>query len=242
MRGFQLLYAPIRHLEDIVEFSDRNSITGIVFASTINNGILEYARQHEIPSVLNEDESTYFPVVIPDSEQGFYLGASFVIEAGHRRIAFIGGTQDYSTTRYRYKGFQRACAEAGIKIDPSLVIAGDWSFDSGYRGMSDIIDANSNLPTAVCACNDMMAIGAIEAIKNAGCGVPDDISVIGYDDIEQGRHMRPRLTTIHSDRSLQAKMICEVLLWSIESREIHNIRITTPSKLVVRDSVAGIRK
>ena len=116
-------------------------------------------------------------------------------QRGHRRIGFIGVTQAFSAGARRYRGFERAMTEAGLAIPPEYTPIGDWSVESGQQAMLSLL-ALPEPPTAVFACNDNMAIGAIIAAQEQGWRVPEDIAVVGFDNIPAGTWIRPRLTTV----------------------------------------------
>lgn len=114
---------------------------------------------------------------------------------GHARIGFIGVTDDFSAAARRRRAFESAIRRAGLDLPDSYKELGDWSPESGFQAMGRLL-AQKNPPSAVFACNDLMAIGALEAVRQAGKRIPDDVAVIGFDDIPPASWVRPRLTTI----------------------------------------------
>jgi LacI family transcriptional regulator len=106
--------------------------------------------------------------------------------------------------------------------------------------MKSLLEEEEKLPTAVFAANDMTALGVVEAVREADLRVPEDISVVGFDNVEQGSHSAPKLTTVNMDTELMAKAACQKLVYTIQSGQIHSVRIIVPAKLIVRESTAPV--
>ena len=135
-----------------------------------------------------------FPAVVPGEIAGGQSATQHLIENGHRRIGTILGESWMEGAQDRLEGYRRALATADIPFDPTLVVEGDWSASAGYQGTRKLL-ALKEPPTAIFCQNDRTAIGCFEALKEAGLSIPEDISVVGYDDEEISRHLHPRLTT-----------------------------------------------
>lgn len=136
-----------------------------------------------------------FVAVIPSEIDGGAQATQAIVEAGHRRIGMITGETWMEAARDRTKGYRRVLRRAGIDHDPALVVPGDWSPSAGYEATRRLM-ALPDRPTAIFCQNDRMAIGCYEALKEAGLRIPEDISVVGYDDEEISRHLYPQLTTV----------------------------------------------
>ncbi len=136
-----------------------------------------------------------FPSVLPGEVAGGHLATQTLTRAGHRRIAHITGELWMDAAKNRLKGYRQALASAGIPFDAALVRTGNWQTSAGYSETRALL-ALPNPPTAIFCSNDRMAVGAYEAIKEAGLHIPGDISVVGYDDQEIARHLTPPLTTL----------------------------------------------
>jgi LacI family transcriptional regulator len=133
-----------------------------------------------------------------DNELGGRLVAARVVELGHRRIAGVFGPADTSTGRDRELGFRRVLADAGIDLPPELVRRGPFEFETGDTAMTDLLRADPR-PTAVFCGNDVIAFGALDAARRAGVAVPDEVSVVGFDDIPMAAWEAFRLTTAGHD-------------------------------------------
>jgi LacI family transcriptional regulator len=155
---------------------------------------------------------------------------------GHTRIGTIVGEPHMSAAQDRLKGYRRALATADIPFDPELVGDGNWSASAGYDATVKLL-ALKKRPTAIFCQNDRMAIGCYEALKEAGLRIPEDISVVGYDDEEISRHLHPRLTTSILPHRAMGQ-------WAIEQLEGHGAKrerypvTKLECALVERDSVA----
>jgi len=161
-----------------------------------------------------------------------------LIDARHRRIAVITGPAHTTPTQLRLKGIQRAFAEAGLTLDYNLIKNGDWERDSGYLRMKEILaDAR---PTAVFAMNDLMAVGAMDAIKQAGLRVPQDISVVGFDNREVSEYVYPKLTTAGIDLKAIGFTAAQVAAEKLAGTGSNRHKIIVPSNIIIRDSVRNL--
>jgi LacI family transcriptional regulator len=136
-----------------------------------------------------------FASVVPDEINGGRLATTSLTRLGHRRIGMITGETFMEAAQDRLVGYREALAEAGIAYDDRLVVEGNWTPSSGFEAAQKLL-ALAERPTAIFCQNDKMAMGCFNAIREAGLRIPEDISVIGYDDDELSRHLRPQLTTL----------------------------------------------
>jgi LacI family transcriptional regulator len=136
-----------------------------------------------------------FPAVLPGEVAGGHRATNMLIAAGHKRIAQITGEMWMDAAKDRLKGYRDALATADIPYDPELVREGNWQASAGYEHTNALMEL-ANPPTAIFCTNDRMAVGCYEALKERRLKIPDDISVIGYDDEEVARHITPALTTL----------------------------------------------
>ncbi|NGO73449.1 LacI family DNA-binding transcriptional regulator [Streptomyces boncukensis] len=131
-----------------------------------------------------------------DNEGGAFGATAHLLSAGHRRVLFLGGLSATTTAEERRAGYRRALESYGLALDPALVVDSDFSRESGLRGMREML-ARGLAFTAVFAATDMVALGALQALREAGLRVPEDVSVVGFDDIPVSRELAPGLTTVH---------------------------------------------
>lgn len=176
--------------------------------------------------------------VYADDERAVLEAITWLIrERGHRRIGFIGVTSSFSVGVRRREAFLKAMRHAGLPIYPELFEIGDWSSESGEHAMNVFL-ALSNPPTAVFAVNDLMAIGAMEAVQKAGRCVPQDVAVLGFDDIPPATWVRPRLTTIAQHPAEMGRVMATAVFERILG-EYSGLgrRFEVPCRLIVRESV-----
>ncbi|MCH6231168.1 LacI family DNA-binding transcriptional regulator [Microbacterium sp. CFH 31415] len=170
-----------------------------------------------------------------DQRAGAMAAVMHLIELGHRSIAHLSGPLDWYDARAREQGWRDALADAGLPIAPPVV--GDWTSDYGYTfGKTyDFADA-----TAVFAANDQMALGLVHGLSERGLKVPDDISVVGFDDLPDARHFLPPLTTVRQDFSALGALALQIIIAAIEGEEVTEHDIIEP-RLIVRASTAPPR-
>lgn len=178
-------------------------------------------------------------IIEDNSFTGGYIATKHLIDCGHKAIGLIAGELDKTTAKTRYEGFVKAMNEANLPIYENWIMEGFFEPEDGYECMNKILSQNS-LPTAVFCCNDVMALGAISAITEKGLRVPDDISIIGYDNIHSSRFYAPPLTTIHQSKSRLGAQAVNLLFERIANKDNENHekhRIAIHPELVLRKSV-----
>lgn len=158
------------------------------------------------------------------------------VEAGHRMIGMITGPQGWRSVRDRATGYRNVLDRCGIPYDPALVTAGDWSYESGYQGMKMLLERNRPL-TAVFAHNDQMAMGAMYALREAGLNIPQDISVVGYDDIPAAAYYYPPLTTVRQPMLQVGEVAVRQLIELISKSVTEKRQILLKPELVRRATV-----
>jgi len=171
-----------------------------------------------------------------DDSTGASLATQHLIDLGHRRIAHLHGGMDICTSQLRREGFEKTMRDAGIEPADELILPGGFSRAIGYASTRELLRLK-NRPTAIFACNDLAAHGAIEAIHETGLRVPEDISVVGYDDTWYSNITNPPLTTVDMNIDAIARRAAELLIATIEGREEppHSM---LPVSLTVRQSTA----
>ncbi len=174
-------------------------VDGLLFmGAKIKEDHLQSLTTASVPVVLaaTRDPDNVLPSVTIDHFQAAYDAVQALIRRGHKRIAMITGPlTDPLGGIMRYEGYKQALIDAGLSPDESLVANGDYRYESGLRKMNEFLRLNAR-PTAVFAASDEMAIGAIHAVQDAGMSVPDEMEVIGFDNVRLAEMVRPRLTTV----------------------------------------------
>jgi LacI family transcriptional regulator len=163
-----------------------------------------------------------------------------LLELGHRRIGAIAGTPGWYATEERLGGFRAALAGAGILLDPELVVHSDWRIPRGTEAARQLLSLPEP-PTAIFGFNDNVAIGALHAARERGLSVPDDLSVVGFDDTEQAVIVTPRLTSVRQPLAELGRMGVSLLIRLIDGQRVDALRVELATQLVVRESTAPLR-
>jgi LacI family transcriptional regulator len=159
---------------------------------------------------------------------------------GHRRIAAITGPRGWVATEDRRRGYNAALADAGILPDPSLEAEADWEITGGVEAAGSLLDL-PDPPTAIFAFNDNLAIGAIQAARARGLRVPDDLSVVGFDDVEHATIITPTLTTVRQPLAEMGRTAVSLLVRLLERQRFEMVHVELGTRLVVRESTAPPR-
>ncbi|WP_312150269.1 LacI family DNA-binding transcriptional regulator [Paenibacillus odorifer] len=174
-----------------------------------------------------------------NDEQAAYQAMSYLVNQGHSRIAVISGLMDSIPSRLRLNGYYKAVTEYQLPFDPLLIKMGDWERESGYRLTSELL-ALPEPPTAILSMNDVMVVGILQAAEEKGFRIPDDLSVVGFDNREFSDYLRPRITTMELPLHEMGYQAIEVLFNLIKGTKMDSL--TMPEcRLIERDSVATLK-
>jgi LacI family transcriptional regulator len=180
-------------------------------------------------------------VVVGDSLGGAHRLVEHLISHGHRRIGFITESDDVSTARDRRQGYLAALAAAGLELDPSLIVHSTVDPPGGFDGMRRLLEL-AEPPTAVFTVNNLVAVGAIEAVRAHDLEVPDDVALVCYDDIEYASRLYPFLTVMSQPAETLGTLGTQLLLERIEGRAPEQPRLVVlPAQFVVRQSCGAGR-
>lgn len=174
-------------------------------------------------------------VIQDNSLLGGEMATQYLINKGYTRIACIGGPVDKSPSRMRLDGYRKAMQQAGLPVLPGYEIIGDFEFRGGHVAMQQLL-ALDTPPQAVFSCNDAMAVGVYHALFQAGLTVPEDMAVVGYDDIELARYMTPPLTTIHQPKDALGELAVDVLIHRMAQPDLAQQRLQLTPELIERGS------
>jgi LacI family transcriptional regulator, repressor for deo operon, udp, cdd, tsx, nupC, and nupG len=179
------------------------------------------------------------PVIRTDHRAGAAQATQHLIELGHRRIAHIAGSEKVASTAHRREGFCAALAAAGLRLRGELLCPGDFTMRSGAEGMQQLL-ALQEPPTAVLCANDEMAFGAIRTLRAAGLTVPEDVSIVGFDDLNLAAFCNPPLTSVHIPRHELGRCAARGLIDQIEGRHVPD-EMVLGTRLMIRESTAAAR-
>ncbi|HGS4527907.1 TPA: substrate-binding domain-containing protein [Vibrio cholerae] len=211
----------------------------LLMCSTLEGERLDvFDRYPDIPIVVMDWGPILFASdkIQDNSLQGGYIAAKHLIECGHKEIGCITGPLIRHQALMRYEGYKRALAEAGIAINPDWIVESDFECEGGYQAFEKLYE-RGKLPSALFVSNDMMAMGVIQAASQRGLRVPDDLSLIGYDDVHIAKFMTPALTTIHQPKYRLGKAAVDTLLYRLENPDTTAQVVQLEPTLVVRNSV-----
>jgi DNA-binding LacI/PurR family transcriptional regulator len=227
-------------VEDALERLEDAGVAGaIVIAPLVSMAAPVWNAKVRIPVEMLAPGVSSTPDVVTyseDQELGARMATQYLIDLGHTDIAHFGGSLEWFDAQSRKRGWEGALRDAGLR--PGLYLEGDWSPRWAYETALRLID-EGDLPEAIFAVSDHTALGLVRALAEKGLRVPDDISVVGFDDVEGSDYFRPPLTTVRQDFPALARSSLEVLLAAIEGRAVNPTPIAPT--LVVRDSAAPAR-
>lgn len=196
---------------------------------------LELLSAQTFPSVLLDHRhvDTSLPCVRATNLAGAREAMQHLIELGHQRIGFITGAMDFGSALDRLRGYKEALEDAEIPFDPKLVCNGDFTQASGHHAASDLLALNGR-PTAIFASNDLMAFGAMAAAMSMGLRIPEDVSVVGFDDVPVSTLVYPPLTTVRQPLFEMGCRTVDLLVALINAEPIAERTLVLPTKLIVR--------
>jgi len=194
------------------------TVFGVIYATVYTRKVTLPAALARVPTVLLNCYTSEGgqSSIVPAEVAGGHVATEYLLRAGHRRIGYINGEHWQDAAKDRLKGYRTALATADLPFAPELVRDGDWSSGTGFEHTLSLM-REPHPPTAIFCANDLMALGAIEALKQLGYRVPDDVSVLGYDDQEIARHTHPPLSTVVLPNYELGRWAVETLL-----QEVHN--------------------
>jgi LacI family transcriptional regulator len=209
----------------------------LVVRTRVKDRRIEYLSRIGFPFVAfgRSDLDVDFPYVDEDGFRGLELVTQHLIDLGHQRIACIAPPQDLMFSVYRCAGLEAALQRNGPSIKQEYCIRSDLTQRGGFRAMNELLDL-SPAPTAVIACNDLMALGAISAAQTRGLVVGRDVAITGFDDIPLAEHSHPPLTTVHQPIYDIGRQICNMLIRLLQGEELAERHVLLQPELIVRES------
>lgn len=216
------------------------SVDGVIVVhSDYHEEDLQELLKSDLPCVLIDMDSEHASTICSDNEHGGFIAADYLYSLGHRKIAHISGGQDTFAGPKRKEGFLRGLKKHGLDIREEWIVdGGHFTYEDGYQAMKHLLRMKE-LPTAIFVSGDYMAIGAMQAIEERGLKVPEDISIVGFDDIDMAQFISPRLTTIKQKTNEIGAKAAHLLIDAIDHKEKITKRIV-PVELVIRESCQAI--
>jgi LacI family transcriptional regulator len=231
----------LRREQHYTEVLTTKQVDGIVFVAAGDHAnSLSILLDRGLPFVLIDRDlpDVKADTVLGDNHQGGYLATRHLLALGHRQIGCISGPSNVTPSAQRVTGYRQALTEVALPIEESLILRGNFHPESGWAAASKLL-RRPTPPTAIFACNDLMAIGVIRAAADAGRRIPEDLAVVGFDDIELSAFTAPPLTTVRQPTTDMGRRAVKLLTDRISSRELPHRREILPPTLTIRKSCGG---
>jgi DNA-binding LacI/PurR family transcriptional regulator len=201
--------------------------------------------ESKLPCLFLDEDGSAYPggngyFIAWDHRQGIRQAVDYLYALGHRKIGLVEGLPNTYASRNRTEAFRERLADYGLPFRREWVAGDDFTRESGYYAMQAILRC-SERPTAVVCQSDAMAVGALSALKQAGLACPDDMSIVGYDDIEVSRHLTPALTTVRQDTVLLGRLAADTIVQGITGGGAPREQVL-PVSLIVRDSCGRVEQ
>lgn len=239
--GYDVLIATMKNVEEFKIWANSRDLAGIVVIGSLSNDLLDELNKTNMPVVLvdNYTENEYkFNNVKSDDFKGAIIATNYLIGEGHKRIGFVGNPDKYLVDGIRFKGFKSVLEEKGLAFSDNHLFLADATYQDGYD-VAPLIFSNKEITAIFCA-GDMLAIGILKRALELNIKVPDDISIIGYDDIFNSSLTFPSLTTVCQNISEKGIKAASIVVDAINSGEKGEAVINLSPKLVIRNSVKKI--
>ncbi len=212
---------------------------GLILVGNIDDRLIPLLAGNCPNIVVVDKPSRSFTSVTNDNERGAYEAVSYLLHTGARRVGLIHGTANHYFTLPMQSGYRRALEDAGIPFDPNLCVEGEFHIASGYSAMKTLLQGGTP-PDAVFS-NDEMAVGAMKALKEAGCSVPGEVAVFGFDNIVLSEIVEPRLSTVKVEYEFMARTAVRKLIENIERDSLVPVNVKIPVELIIRESTVPVR-
>ena len=241
-KGYHILISATDANESYLTLAKQRNLDGIIVIGMYPDDFYHQMKKTQIPIVLIDSycDDHYYHNVRIDDAYGSYLATKHVLENGHREVAFFAGQiKENGVMKKRLQGYRQALDEYGVVYQEDHVFEGQIDYQSGVDLTKKLLD--SRLPvTAVVAAADILAIGAMKGFYEAGKKIPEDYSIIGFDDLEISQYMAPGLTTVKQQISGKGQKAVELLLKHIENPALSKQEEVLPLELIKRESVRKI--
>ena len=240
--GYHLLLRGVPDVEEASGTLRSWNLDGAIYIGFLDSQIQKMRATFDTPLVVLESYAANadFMNVRHNDRKGGYLATRHLIEKGHKRIAFVGpDTTERGVVKERYEGYRQALEEAGITPDPAIALTSDVSHARGIEA-GRLLCAEHGDVTAVFATADQLAVGIMEGARTAGRTVPDDLSIVGFDNLEIATIANPKLTTITQDLDRKAHTAVELLLQSLKAKDQQPQETVLEVELIERESVKDL--
>ncbi|WP_273129280.1 LacI family DNA-binding transcriptional regulator [Bacillus weihaiensis] len=241
--GYDFVISGISKVDECKNWVMKRNLDSLLVLGKFPKKVFDEMKTLSIPLVFIdsfEDYANDYTNIRIDDELGGYLGTKHLIELGHKRICFVpNGQIDHEVDGQRYLGFKRALEEAGIPYQEDMVYIGPSNtFENGYNIGREL--ANRTNLTAIFTSSDITALGIIKSLNDQELKVPQNMSIVGFDDLMISKYSSPSLTTIRQDVFKKGSLSAEMAIQAIENKETKKEQIMLPVELVIRSSTTSI--
>jgi DNA-binding LacI/PurR family transcriptional regulator len=230
-------------VERYIALLEQKSVDGIIIGTGIENlEIINQLQSRSTPLAMIAREAPALDVdtVVADDFVGGVLAAGHLASLGHKRLAILSENLKVSSSRERIRGFKQGLADAGVSFDDNNIVICEYKVEEGKRGALELLRrSGGERPTAIFCCNDLLAIGALQAAKEIGVRVPEELSVVGFDNTILATVTDPPLTSVAQPMEHMGKLVFNLLLENLEKKEAIKQRVVLRPELVVRQSTAA---
>ena len=240
---YDIVISGLKNEHDFERWARSRNLDAVVMLGKYPKKVYDDIKKLNIPVVLTdvyEEYSNEFHNIRINDEKGMYLSTKHLIEKGHKEIGFIGFKEISLVDENRFNGYKRAMNEYNIEIKDEYLFTSLATFDDGYKIADEIIRRNN--VTAVACSADIVAIGIIKRYNELGKNIPEDLSIIGFDDIQDAKYIHPGLTTIHQDIGSKGEKAMQIILENLKNNIHTKTLINLEPYLVERESVKELLK
>lgn len=242
--GYHLLLSGTQEDQNYLSIAQNRGVDGIIIVGTYPGDHLNGLKAIGVPIVLVDSyvkDEAFHTIGIEDRE-GARMATNHLIERGHRHIAFISGSiREHGVNMKRWQGYCDAMAAAGLRVDENAIYAGTVTYEYGMDVARAYIERGKK-ETAAFITADVISMGVVKGLMQHGLHVPDDLSIVSFDDVYLAQMSYPSLTVIHQDIGEKGRQAVKLILEASTSREHHHTECILPLKLVERDSVREWRE
>ena len=238
-KGYHVIVSATDTNESYLKLAKQRNLDGIIVIGMYPDEFYKELKKTDIPIVLIDSycNDFYYHSIRIDDAYGSYLATKYLLENGHSEIAFfVGQVKDNGVMKKRLLGYKQALEQFGVEYNEKYIFEGQIDYDSGIKLADKLVNSKLSITAIVCAA-DILAIGVMSELYKLGVKVPDDISIVGFDDLETSKYLTPALTTIHQQIPLKGQKAVELLLEHIEKTNLPKQEEVLSLELIERDSV-----
>ena len=241
--GYHLLLSGTKEDQDYTNIAQNRSVDGVIIVGAYPGENLNALKALDVPIVLVDSyvkDESFHTIGIEDKE-GARMATRYLIEKGHRCIAFISGSiRENGVNSKRYQGYCDAMCQAGLTVDEKAIYAGTVDYEYGIEAAGEFL-ARGKKQTAAFVTADVISMGLVKGLQQNHIRIPEDLSIVSFDDVYLSQMAHPALTTIHQDIGEKGKQAVQLILDAARSKEHHHRECILPLKIVERESVCERR-